>query len=87
VRVIGSDALAWLSRCAPGRFELVLLDPPFDTDLFDTALAAAAPAVVAGGCLYLEAPRLFAAAPAGFTLHRHLRAGAVHAHLFRRLEG
>jgi len=25
--------------------------------------------------------------PAGFTVHRHLRAGAVHAHLFRRVDG
>jgi 16S rRNA (guanine966-N2)-methyltransferase len=87
VQVIGSDALAWLSRCTPGRFDLVLLDPPFDSDLFDAALAAAAPAVAAGGFLYLEAPRLFAAVPAGFTAHRHLRAGAVHAHLFRRVDG
>ena len=87
VQVIGSDALAWLSRCTPGRFDLVLLDPPFDSDLFDAALAAAAPAVAAGGFLYLEAPRPFAALPAGFTAHRHLRAGAVHAHLFRRVDG
>ena len=87
VQVIGSDALAWLSRCTPGRFDLVLLDPPFDSDLFDAALAAAAPAVAAGGFLYLEAPRPFAAVPTGFTAHRHLRAGAVHAHLFRRVDG
>jgi 16S rRNA (guanine(966)-N(2))-methyltransferase RsmD len=87
VQVIAGDALAWLSRCAPARFDLVLLDPPFDSDLFDAALAAAAPAVAEGGFLYLEAPRSFAAAPPGFTAHRHLRAGAVHAHLFRRVEG
>ncbi len=87
VQVIGGDALAWLSRCAPGRFELVLLDPPFDSELFDTALAAAVPAVAAGGFIYLEASRVFATAPVGFTAYRHLRAGAVHAHLFRRLEG
>ena len=87
VQVFAADALTWLSRCAPVRFELVLLDPPFDTNLFDTALTAAVPAVVPGGFLYLEAPREFADAPAGFTRHRHLRAGAVHAHLFVRGEG
>jgi 16S rRNA (guanine966-N2)-methyltransferase len=65
----------------------VLLDPPFDSELFDTALAAAVPAVAAGGFIYLEASRVFATAPVGFTAYRHLRAGAVHAHLFRRLEG
>ena len=84
VQVIGADALAWLSRCAPERFELVLLDPPFDAGLGDAAMAAAAPTVSAGGFMYLEAPAEFAAAPAGFTRHRHLRAGAVHAHLFVR---
>ena len=86
-QVIAADALTWLARCAPARFELVLLDPPFDANLFDAALAAAAPAVVPGGFLYLEAPREFTAAPAAFTRHRHLRAGAVHAHLFVRGEG
>ena len=27
------DALAWMARSVPGRFELVLLDPPFHQDL------------------------------------------------------
>ena len=57
VRVIAADALAWLSRCAPAQFELVLIDPPFDANVFDAALAAAAPSVTEGGFLYLEAPR------------------------------
>ena len=87
VQVIGADALAWLSRCAPGRFELVLLDPPFDAEVLDAVLAAAAPTLSPGGFLYLEAPREFTQAPAGFTRHRHLRAGAVHAHLFARGQG
>ena len=84
VQVTVADALAWLLRCVPARFELVLLDPPFDAAIFDTALAAAAPTVVPGGFIYLEAPREITQAPAGFTRHRHLRAGAVHAHLFMR---
>ncbi len=87
VQVIAADALAWLARCAPDRFELILLDPPFEAKLFDAALAAAAPAVAPGGFLYLEAPRETTDPPPGFTRHRHLRAGAVHAHLFVRSEG
>ena len=83
VQALEADALAWLKRCAPQRFELVLLDPPFDADLFDTALAAAAPAVALGGFIYLEAPREVDAPP-GFACHRHLHAGTVHAHLFVR---
>jgi len=87
VQIIGADALAWLKRSVPGRFELVLLDPPFDSNAFEAALAAAAPTVAAGGYLYLEAPRAVDEAPVGFTRHRHLRAGSVHAHLFLRGTG
>jgi len=87
VRVVAADALAWLSRCAPDRFELVLLDPPFDANVFDAALAAAAHSVAEGGFVYLEGPRKFDAAPTGFALNRHARAGAVHANLFRRGPG
>jgi 16S rRNA (guanine(966)-N(2))-methyltransferase RsmD len=86
VQVLAADALAWLARCAPARFELVLLDPPFDAGLFDAALAAAAPAVVAGGFVYLEAPHRLTELPAGLGPYRHLRAGAVHAHLLRRAQ-
>ena len=85
VRIDGGDAITWFTRCGPERFELVLIDPPFDAGaLFDTALATAAPLVVPGGYLYLEAPAPWPAPPVGYTLHRHLKAGAVHAHLFRR---
>jgi 16S rRNA (guanine966-N2)-methyltransferase len=87
VRVLTTDAIGWMSRATRAGFELVLLDPPFADGLFDAALAAAAPLVAEGGWLYLEADRAFDAAgfePLGFTLHRHLRAGAVHAHLLRR---
>lgn len=87
VHVLPADALNWLARCAAARFELALLDPPFDARNFDDVLAAAAPTVVPGGFIYLEAPREFTRAPAAFERHRHLRAGAVHAHLFLREQG
>jgi 16S rRNA (guanine966-N2)-methyltransferase len=80
LRVEQADALAWMGRCGPARFELVLIDPPFDAGLFDAALAAAARVVVPQGFVYLEAPTAFDAA-AGLTLQRHARAGAVHFHL------
>lgn len=87
VRIEGAEALAWMRRCPPVRFELVFLDPPFDAQLFDAALAAAAPLVVPDGFVYLEADREYTTdglAPLGLALHRHLRAGSVHAHLLRR---
>ncbi len=86
LRVQCADALAWMAACAPRRFELVFLDPPFDAGLFDKALAAAARVAVPDGFVYLEADREFTAAelaPLGLAVHRHLRAGQVHAHLLR----
>lgn len=90
VQILSTDALSWMRRAAPGRFELVLLDPPFEAGLFEAALAAAAPLLAEGGRLYLEADRAFddEAALAALSLapHRHGRAGAVHYHLFRRTD-
>lgn len=89
IRIEAVDALGWMARCGPARFELVLVDPPFDAALFEPAMAAAAPLVVPGGFAYLEADRAFGEADAarwGLRLHRHTRAGAVHAHLLQRGE-
>jgi 16S rRNA (guanine(966)-N(2))-methyltransferase RsmD len=86
LRIEGADALAWMKRCEAGRFELVFLDPPFDAVLFDAALAAASHLPVAGGFIYLEADAPWSAAALrahGLRLLRHLRAGAVYAHLLQ----
>ncbi len=82
LRVERAEALAWMARCAPARFELVLLDPPFDSGLAPLAAAAAARLVAAGGFLYVEGPSPLAEAPPGLQPWRQLRAGAVHAQLF-----
>jgi 16S rRNA (guanine(966)-N(2))-methyltransferase RsmD len=87
VRVERADALAWMARGAPSRFDLVLLDPPFDSALAAPALLAAVRLVRAGGWVYLEAPDALYEAPEGLELHRSGRAGAVHFHLLRRLPG
>ena len=87
MRVDCTDALAWMARSGPARFELILLDPPFGQDLFLPALKAAAPLLVAGGLVYLEAPKKWTdetLAPYRLCVHRHLKAGAVHAHLLKR---
>jgi len=84
--VLATDAIAWMRR-RPAAFDLVLLDPPFAADLFAPALAAAAGVTVPAGWVYLEAGTEYddaALAPHGFSRHRHLRAGAVHAHLLRK---
>ena len=87
MRVQRGDGVAALRQAAPASLDLVLLDPPFDSDFFTPALQAAAQAVSAQGFVYLEAPRAWAdedLAAWGLAVHRHLKAGAVHAHLLRR---
>jgi len=91
VRVQRGDGVATLRAQTAGVADLVLLDPPFDAAaLFGPALAAAAAAVRGGGWVYLEAPAQAdedTLRALGLALHRHLKAGAVHAHLLRREAG
>ena len=84
VTVLRVDALSWMPRSAAARFELVLLDPPFDSGLAATSALAAARLVAAGGYLYVEAPQPLAEPLPGYTLRRSLKAGAVHAQLWQR---
>jgi 16S rRNA (guanine(966)-N(2))-methyltransferase RsmD len=84
LRVERADALAWMARSAPARFELVLLDPPFDAELAVASATAATRLLVAGGFLYVESGEPPADALPGLSLHRSLRAGAVHAGLYLR---
>ena len=79
-----ADALDWLRRCAPGRFDLVLLDPPFDAGLLAPVLPLAARVLVDGGWLYVESGQPLPAPPDGFGCWREARAGAVHHGLWRR---
>ena len=86
VTITQADALAWMKR-APAQFDLVLLDPPFDANLFEPALAASLHCSVPQGWIYLEASAPLAADPLaerGLELYRHVKAGAVHAHLLRK---
>ena len=89
VRVQRGDGLAALRQAPAGSLHLVLLDPPFDAlALFAPALQAAALALAADGYVYLEAPAAWgdaALAACGLRAHRYLKAGAVHAHLLRRV--
>lgn len=80
------EGVAALRQAAPASQHVIFLDPPFDADLYEAALSAAAQALAPGGFVYLEAPKIWTDAvlePLGLTVHRHLKAGAVHAHLLR----
>lgn len=86
VRVQRGNGLSVLAALPAGSVDLVLLDPPFEAELFDKALRAAVPALAPDGVIYLEAPSAWDAtrlAPLGLEPRRHLRAGAVHAHLLQ----
>jgi len=87
VQVLRGDGVAALRGQAPGSLDLLLLDPPFDSSLFEPAVAAAAQALSDTGFVYLEAPEPWSderLQPFNLRLHRHLKAGAVHAHLLVR---
>ncbi len=85
VQVGTTDALAWMARASQGRFDLVLLDPPFDDKLLALAITRAVPLLKTGGFLYVEAPATMTP-PEGMQAFRHVRAGSVHAHLWQRVE-
>ena len=85
LQVHATDALAWMASAAHGRFDLVLLDPPFDAGLHAQAAGLGQKLLKRGGWLYVESGDALEP-PAGFEAHRHLKAGAVHAHLWRRAD-
>ena len=90
VRVQRGDGVAALRHSGAAAWNLVLIDPPFDSALFVPALAASAATLAAGGWVYLEAPKAWQDAELqgyGLQVHRHLKAGAVHAHLLRAIVG
>ena len=83
-----AEALTWMAGCAPGSFELILLDPPFDAKLGLQALDRAVRPLAPQGFVYLEARQAFSAAELlelGWRAHREGRAGQVHFALLQRL--
>ena len=87
VRVERGDGVGLLRRQSPGSMQLVFIDPPFESTLFEPALKAAADAIAPQGLVYLEAPRSWTAeelAPLGLVIWRSSKAGAVHFHLLVR---
>ncbi|MGF6531094.1 MULTISPECIES: 16S rRNA (guanine(966)-N(2))-methyltransferase RsmD [Paraburkholderia] len=88
IEVAEADALRLAASLAPGSFDVVFLDPPFDSDLLGRALELAAPLVSAEGFLYVEAGDALDVAQtpalAGWTIVRQGKAGAVHYHLLQR---
>ena len=89
VRIERGNGVTALERTAAGSVDAVFLDPPFESPaLYEPALRAAARAVQPEGVIYLEAARRWTdeeLAASGLIGYRYLKAGAVHAHLLKRL--
>lgn len=89
VKVQRADALTALASWPAQSADLVFLDPPFAGGevMFKHALQQAVRCVPVGGWVYLEAPEAWdeaALQAQGLSVHKHLKAGAVHAHLLQR---
>jgi 16S rRNA (guanine(966)-N(2))-methyltransferase RsmD len=87
VRIERSDALAWMGRAVAGPFDLVFLDPPFESRLATQALPLALRLLRPGGFVYLEGPQPPERVPDGASIWRQGRAGAVHFQLLRQDDG
>jgi len=86
--VVRGDGLSLLRGAPPASAQLVLLDPPFEANLWAPALQAAAQALADPGYIYLEANRAWrdedGLLDLGLQVHRQGKAGAVHFHLIGR---
>jgi 16S rRNA (guanine966-N2)-methyltransferase len=86
VHVQRGDGVAAIRQAAPGSLDVIFIDPPFDALLFEPALGACARALAPEGWVYLESPTAYTdetLSTVGLSVHRHLKAGAVHAHLLK----
>ena len=86
-QVVRGDGVVTLKQMDPASMDVIFIDPPFDSVLFEPALAAAGRVVAPEGFIYLEAPVLWSDESLndmGLMVHRHLKAGAVHAHVLKR---
>jgi 16S rRNA (guanine966-N2)-methyltransferase len=84
LEVKSADALEFL-RTDAGRYDIVFLDPPFDSDLLGRALALLPPRLAEGAFVYVESGQAGGPAP-GWEVWRSGRAGAVTYQLLRRAD-
>jgi 16S rRNA (guanine(966)-N(2))-methyltransferase RsmD len=86
VQLQRGDGVVSIRQAAPASLDLIFLDPPFDAPLLEPALNACARALAPTGSIYLEGPTKWTdelLSPMGLTVHKYLKAGAVHAHLLK----
>ncbi|MGK2951467.1 MAG: 16S rRNA (guanine(966)-N(2))-methyltransferase RsmD [Thiobacillus sp.] len=76
IEILRADAVAWLANSREA-FDLIFIDPPFDSGLAATVLDGLAPHLKASGQAYIE-QAMPVTAPPGFIIHRSGRAGRSH---------
>jgi 16S rRNA (guanine966-N2)-methyltransferase len=86
IEVIQADALRWLEQTPPRAFDLLFLDPPFNTSLLEAAIALLEkPGWLAPGArIYMESARQqVVSCPESWRQLRSIETGQVHCQLFR----
>ncbi len=84
VRIHSHDALLVLSRMDASRFDLVMLDPPFNTDLLAQVKPYLTSIVKSGGLIYIESEQK-QTLDGPFELICESKAGMVFFHLFEHI--
>lgn len=82
IEIFQTDSLHWM-RNSKDRFDLVMLDPPFDSNLMRLAVPIAAELLNQNGWMYAEQMAAIEA-PDGFIIHREGRAGKSRYALLKR---
>jgi len=83
IDVLSADAVSYLKTCQE-RFDVIFLDPPYDSDLLAQVMPLVARLLTADGLLYFEARR-WPELDAGWQVEKQGKAGLVHYALARRL--
>lgn len=84
VDVVAGDALTIAARWPDASFDIIFIDPPFDSALLAPAIAAAARLITAGGLIYVESGVALDESTLGnrgLRVVRQARAASVHFHL------
>ncbi len=87
IEIVAGDALAVAARLADRSFDIVFVDPPYDSGLLAPALDAVRRLLAPEGLVYAESGEPIGAsqtAALGYELVRADRAGRVSFHLLRR---
>lgn len=83
VDIIAADALGVAARWPDAAFDIIFIDPPFDSDLLGPALSSAARLVTQPGLIYVESGTALDEAPRSLRIARSGRAGRVYFYLLQ----